>query len=131
MSFVTPDFKQEQAASRAQKPGGRGREEGAGRPRPVLEAARASPAPPGAEERVLPQLETQRTRQLPGEKRVLEKGRAHARAAAGRAYLQGGARALACSARKQGAVRGLAAPYYVIAVGFIPFVKSFQHRQSE
>lgn len=45
----------------------------------MLEAARASPAPPGAEERVLPQLETQRTRQLPGEKRVLEKGRARAR----------------------------------------------------
>lgn len=54
----------------------------------MLEAARVSPAPPGAEERVLPQLETQRTRQLPGEKRVLERGRAraHARQREGRIY---------------------------------------------
>lgn len=123
MSFVTPDFKQEQAASRAQKPGGRGRE-GGGEAAAGAGTGRSVPGTPaGAEERVLPQLKTQRARQLPGERRCVEKGPPRARHRAEGAYLQGGARRLG-PRRAECSGHELAAPWCVIAVGFFPFVKS-------
>lgn len=111
MSFVTPDFKQEQAAARAQKPGGRGREEGAGRPRPALGPARASPAPHGGRGARSSSAKTQRTRQLPGEKRLLEEEPAHARVTqSGGAYVHAVLAHRPALHGSGGSVRELAAP---------------------
>lgn len=81
ISFVTPDLEQEQAASPAPEPGGRG----GGRERigPTQNSGnqqRASAVFPLTDQRVLPQLKTtQKTKQLPGKKRFLEKELPHTR----------------------------------------------------